>query len=417
MRSLALLLLGASLAVAQGTAPTTGVLAPVAGPDLRDRPVHDTHRSATRYQTRVTPERAGEVAPDGAVTRSMATRKELGPEALARALALQPSLRLGNVAGGLRKAWDAAETHPPNSLRVGRQWEPEGGASDIQRMAFGDMTDRELQLHWRKRGAVFYHDLPLVRGEQRWLRHRFIYYFVAGYDSWGGRLEPHVVWVELRERLNPSEAERSQWVARARSELADKTAALERLAKGGGPQAAGAQAMLGRVRELAEGEPPIPLHLAVDQVTLADPMPVRGGKPWKIRVHRPGALEWEGDRLVLYVAESSHRFVVRPKHLGWLEECDPPWIREPREDGKLPMIDLREHRQPENPVAARDRGEKVPHLAGFLDSPVMVMGFEGAFQLDPTSFDAPPADWVRAARLAASSGPPSAPTTGTQPPR
>ena len=397
--ALALGLLAAGLAGAQTTSPAG--IAPVTGPDIESRPVVDTQRTQGQYRTEVTPERAGEAAPEGAVSQRMATRSELGTEALARGLALQPSLRLGNVGGGLRRAWDGAETHPPNALKVGRQWEPEGGASDFMRMAYGDLTDEELLLHWKKRGAVFYHDLPLVRGEKQWMRHRYVYYFMAGYDSWGGRLPPHVVWVEIRERLNPSEAERAQWLARARGELAEKAAALERLVAGGGPQAAGAGEVLARVKALAEGEPPIPLHLAVDQVVLADPMPVRGEQPWTLRIHPPEALEWEGDRLALYVAESSHRFVVRPKDLGWLEECDAPWIREPRKDGKLPLIDLRDHTHPENPVAARDKGEKVPYLPGFVDSPVMVMGFDGAFRADPTGFAAPPAEWVRAVQAAA----------------
>lgn len=397
------LLMAGSAALASPAAAAPEGLTPVTGPDLRSRPVFDTHRSELRYQTMVTPERPQDGPPDEAVEQRMASRADLGVEALARGLALQPSLRLGNVGGGLRSAWDSAETHPPNALKVGRQWEPEGGASDLMRMAFGDLTDEELHLHWRKRGAVFYHDLPLVRGERKWIRHRYLYYFASGYDAWGSRLQPHVVWVEVRERLNPSEAEHAQWLARARGELAEKAATLKRLSSGGGPQAGEARQVLERVEALAEGEPPIPLHLAVDQVLLADPMPVRGGQPWKLRLHKPQALEWEGDRLILYVAESSHRFVVRPKDLGWFEECDPPWIREPREDGKLPLVDLREHRQPENPIAARDKGEAVPHLPGFTDSPVMVLGFDGAFQLSPASFQEPPADWVRDVSLAATS--------------
>jgi hypothetical protein len=416
MKVLALLLLGASTVVAQPTASEAppeasafGGLTPVAAPNISKRPVVDTQHSPARYKTRITPERSDlGAAPTDAVTQRMATREELGTAVLARGLALQPSLRFGNVGGGIRKAWDAAETHPPVSLRVGKQWEPEAGASDFTRLAFGDLTDNELLLHWRKRGAAFYHDLPLVHGGKKWIRHRYLYYFQAGYDGWGGRLQPHVVWVEVRERLEPTEAEYSQWIARARSELAEKAAALERLIAGGGPQAEGAKGVLERVRALAEGEPPVPLHLAVDQVILADPMPVRGGTPWKIRVHRADELEWEGDRPILYVAESSHRFVVRPKALTWREECDPPWIREPREGGKLPLLDLRDHRHPENPVAARDRGDKVPHLPGFVDSPVMILGFDGALRMNPLSFEDPPEWWVAelrtADRLAAASG-------------
>lgn len=381
--------------------------APVSVPDVARRPVVDTQASPARERTEVTPERAGE-DPGPVVRRTMATRAELGAEALRRGIALQPSLRLGNVGGGLRKAWDAAEPYPPNALKVGRQWEPEAGASDLMRMGFGDLSDPELQIHWGKRGAAFYHDLPLIRSGHKWLRHRYVYYFLAGYDAWGGRLPPHVVWVEVRERLDPTEPERAQLVARARGELAEKIATLERLAAGGGPQAEPARQMLAQARALAEGEPPIPLHLQVDQVILADPMPVRGGQPWKIRVLEPDDLEWDGDRLVLYVAEGSHRFVTRPKDLGWFEECDAPWIREPHQDGRLPLVDLREPRQPENPIAARDGGAVVPPLPGFVDSPVLVAGFDGAYRMDPASFAEPPPEWVRAA-LAASPPPAASP--------
>jgi hypothetical protein len=239
-----------------------------------------------------------------------------------------------------------------------------------------------MQVHWGRRGLVYYHDLPRIRDGQKFLLHRFLYYFPLGQGHFGGSLAPHVSWVELWERLDPSEALRAQWVERARHELQ-----LQRKILARHPEVAKRE--LKRVDELLAGELTPPLYLAVTKVVVSEPMPVRGGQKWKLRIYAGTEVEFRQGRPVFYVSEGNHRLLARRKELAWLEECDPPFHREPR-GGKLPLVDLRDYQQPDNPLAARAKGAKVPVLSGFLDSPVLLQGFEEAFWRSPELFEGIP---------------------------
>lgn len=382
-------LVGGGLALAWLAAPLgaqapESALTPVDAPRLESREAYqrDRHRDL-----RATPE-VGMGDVEGAVERVMLDRTRIGTFAYVQGHRLQPALRLGGRARGIRSAWDGAETCPPQALKVGAQWEPEGGARDLGYRGFGDLDDPEHRLHWQRRGAAFYHDLLEVQGARRSLLHRFLFFFPWGHGDFGGHLGPHAVWVELRQRLDPDEAERGRWVARARRDLERQRDQLRRLVQAPEGEAAPARPLLARIDELLAGEVEPPLHMSIDRVIVSDPTPVRGGTPWALRVYQPEQLGFDQDRVILYVTEGTHRFLASPAELGRLEECDPPYLLEP--GGRLPLIDLRTFEHPENPLAARARGEKVPLLPGFLDTPVLVFGFQEASWRFPDRFQGRP---------------------------
>lgn len=354
--------------------PTSPEIQEVVQPSLEGRIPYHVDR---RRDVEPVPEVA-EVDPSTLAQVGLAMRVQVGNEGLIRGLELQPRIFLGRRAGGLRSAWDSGEMCPPQALRVGGQWEPEAGATDLLLRRFGDLSDPELQLHYQRRGCVYYHDLMRASGGQRFFLHRYFYYFPLGVGAWGENLAPHVVWVELWERLDPGEVERARWVSRAREEIQEHRAALVR-------SGAASPEVLARVDGLLEGDLNPPLHMAIQRVVISDPMPVRGEVPWKLRSYSWEDLDFQAGRLVLYVSEGNHRFVPRLARLRWWEECDGPFFEEPH-DGKLPLIDLRTPGNPDNPVWVRSQGQAVPVLPGFLDTPAILKGFEQAAWEDPESF-------------------------------
>ncbi len=322
---------------------------------------------------------------------SLKSRLEVGNEGVQRGLRLQPKLRFGGRAGGIRSSWDRAERVPPMTLKTAQQWEPEAGASEFLRRGYADLTDVDLLEYWSRRGGVYYLEVPEVQGTKQWLLHRYLYFFHAGSNWLGSGLSPHVVWVELRERLNPTEVERSQWMGQQRAELQMSIRELEALVKENGPVAASAQAALTSLKKIQSEIRTPTVKYAVDRILVSDPQPVRAAGGWKIRRVSPQDLQWEKSRPEFLVTEGTHRFVASTQELRWYEECDRPYITEPR--GRLPLLDLRDLKNPDNPIAARAAGQEVPPLSGFLDTQVLLLGFWQTYSRSPELFESVPSDW------------------------
>ncbi len=328
----------------------------------------------------------------GFLVAELLDRAKVGPEALRSATALQPALRFGNRAGGLRGFFDRAERFAPLALKNAWGWGPSEAHREFEDAVSGRRLDHaEALAYWGRRGAAFYLDLPEQSEGRLSMLHRYLYLFGEGEGLLLGRTGPHVVWVEVRERLDPSPQELEIWRARTASDLEGKRDAL--LAMRTGERQPGRLAVideaLASLARIMAGPLDPPLHQAVEEVLVSDPMPIDGGR-FRIRRYARDQLRFSGDRVELWVSEGNHRFLASPGELSWFEECDQPWIVEPRHDGRLPLIDLRDFEQPENPLRLRAIGESLPELPGFLDSPALVVGFRQLAARRPDLFEVPP---------------------------
>lgn len=371
--ALALVLLAPAGAEAQ-----EGGLAPVPKVDVRGR------AAPTVREERFRLEHPREEAGPTQEALVMADRSRVGVEAVQQALRLQPRLHFGGIAKGLRGAWDGGERIPPTAMRIYEGWEIAAHSRAMAEWSGGTLLEGDPAQWFVRRGAVFYHDLP-EPGPEPALLHRFVYFFPGGSDWLGRVLGPHFVWVELRTLLAPTDAQRARWQARARAELEARGRSLaEMVASETDPQARAAiQGMAKQVEGMlaAGDEVAIPEHFQVSEVVVTDPIPVEGG-PVTLKVYAGDALQWEGARPKLWVTEGDHHFLPDPAMKTFWQECDPPYTVEPR-DGRVALIDLREFRQPENPLAARAAGQRVQPMPGFLEHPALLLGWRGVARRHP----------------------------------
>lgn len=306
--------------------------------------------------------------------QSLEDRTRVGDQLYQRGKIFQPKLHFGNRAEGFRKYWDKAEESCPQALRVGKSFRPEDIQVDLAMNQLGDLASETHREHFARRGAVYYLDLPFSRGSEKFVAHRYYYFFPQGSTVWGTRLPAHGVWVDVVERVEAGPNEIREFQERERTFLEARKksllGALETLPK---PARAEVQDSLSRLEGILQGLGPLPLaaRSAVEVVWVSAPTPL-DQEVQKVTRYGPTQLTWWEDRPALYVTEGNHRFLGSlEEKTGW-EELDPPFLTEPR--GGLPRVDLRSFSHPENPIGARARGEDVPSMPGFFDSPIFLQG-------------------------------------------